>query len=233
MNDALGDRMKQNYEIRARHYLTRRTPVVVRVDGRAFHSLPLQKPFDHKFIDVMLLGALGVTGDMQGFKMAYIQSDEASFVMTDYDNLDTQGWFNYNKSKIESITASAMTAHASRGLRLMGINDTVMFDARAFNIPESEVANYFLWRAKDWCRNSLSMFARAHFSQQDLHGKSCAEMHEMLHNVNSNWATDLMDCEKNGSFLATYQGRARIHTDIEPNFGAINQLWEAVKPESN
>ncbi len=29
--DSLGDRMKKNYEDRSRHYLLRRTPVVVRV----------------------------------------------------------------------------------------------------------------------------------------------------------------------------------------------------------
>jgi tRNA(His) 5'-end guanylyltransferase len=226
MPDSLGDRMKQNYENRARYYLTRRTPVIVRVDGRAFHSLPLKKPFDWKFVDAMILGALHVAGDMQGFKMGYVQSDEASFVMTDYDDLQTQGWFNYNKAKIESITASGMTAAVGRGLRLMGIKNLAMFDARAFNIPESEVANYFLWRAMDWSHNSISMYAQSFFSHQELHKKSCADMHEMLHNIGCNWSTDLMDFTKNGIFIV---GQS-VRTDIEPSFDNINKLWESMKP---
>ena len=32
-HDDLGDRMKANYERPARHFLTRRTPVIIRVDG--------------------------------------------------------------------------------------------------------------------------------------------------------------------------------------------------------
>lgn len=35
----LGDRMKSYYEDRFRFYLLRRTPVIVRLNGRAFHSL--------------------------------------------------------------------------------------------------------------------------------------------------------------------------------------------------
>ena len=37
-NDNLGDRMKM-YEDVNRNYLTRRMPVIIRVDGKAFHSI--------------------------------------------------------------------------------------------------------------------------------------------------------------------------------------------------
>lgn len=36
--DSLGDRMKQNYEYVPRTYLTRRVPVIIRLDGKAFHN---------------------------------------------------------------------------------------------------------------------------------------------------------------------------------------------------
>ena len=41
-------RMKQNYEFPYRFKLTRRTPVIIRVDGRAFHTFTqgFNKPFD-------------------------------------------------------------------------------------------------------------------------------------------------------------------------------------------
>lgn len=111
--DSLGDRMKENYENRGRHYLTRRTPVVVRVDGRAFHTYTrgLKQPFDDTLGDAMGLAALDVAQDMQGCKLVYVQSDEASFLLTDFDQLTTEAWFGYNKSKVETIAASAMTAY--------------------------------------------------------------------------------------------------------------------------
>ena len=48
----IGDRMKANYENRSRHMLVRRMPVIVRVDGKAFHTYTqrLNKPFDQLFI---------------------------------------------------------------------------------------------------------------------------------------------------------------------------------------
>ena len=232
MPNSLGQRMKQHYELRDRHYLTRRTPVIVRVDGRAFHTLTrgYDKPFDGKFIESMVISAMGLFGDMQGCKLAYVQSDEASFVLTDYDNLQTEGWFNYNQSKIESVAASRMTMAFNRCQRLCERDAWAMFDARAFNIPEAEVANYFLWRAQDWHRNSVTMFAQAEFSHKELHGKSCSDMHEMLHSVGKNWA-HRFDVEKNGTFLARLEGEIIVSETIPPKWGAIEDLWQAASPE--
>ena len=52
-----------------------------------------------------------VSQEMQGFKGAYIQSDEVTFMLTDFDGHETQGWFGYELNKIVSISASLMTAH--------------------------------------------------------------------------------------------------------------------------
>jgi len=229
MND-IGDRFKQNYEAPARHLLTRRTPVIVRVDGRAFHTFTrkFRKPFDGKFIDSMILAASSLAGEMQGFKMGYVQSDEASFVLTDYDNLQTQPWFGYVKSKVESISAAKMTFAFARCMRLIGINEEALFDARAFNAPEAEVVNYFVWRARDWYRNSVTMYASAHFSHKELLNKSARDMHEMLHLIGLNWAADLMPEEMNGTFLVGLDLIAR--PDVKPTYQAINALWESVNP---
>lgn len=231
MSDSLGDRMKQNYERPAAHYLTRRMPVIIRVDGRAFHTFTrnFPKPFSVKFIDAMAVSAMVVAGEAQGFKLGYVQSDEASFLLTDYDELQTQPWFGYKQSKIESVSASIMTAAFARCMRLVGVTDLATFDARAFNIPEDEVVNYFLWRAKDCARNSLSIYAQSCFSHDELQGKSTVDIHEMLRSIGRCWTTDLMDDEKNGTFL-TPTGSL---TEILPTFTAINELWEQVKPCGN
>lgn len=216
----IGDRVKANYELRARHKLIRRMPIVVRVDGRAFHTFTrgMQRPFDQKLIDAMVAAAAAVGRDMQGFKAAYIQSDEASFFATDYDTLQTDGWFGYTKSKIETISASIMTATFNRSI---GIHKDAYFDARSFNIPREEVSNYFLWRAMDWERNSISMYCGANFSHKQMHGKGKADQHELLHSIGLNWATDLTSQLKNGTWIFA-DGSIRV--DIPPSFDSINSV---------
>ena len=46
--DNIGDRMKNNYENISKTKLMRRTPVALRLDGKAFHSFTrgFEKPFD-------------------------------------------------------------------------------------------------------------------------------------------------------------------------------------------
>ncbi len=220
-HSSIGTRFKNNYESRARYYLLRRTPVIIRVDGRAFHTLTrnMEKPFDPSLIDNMVQAALGVADQIQGFKLGYVQSDEASFLVTDYDSLETQAWFDYNKSKIETIAASAMSVFFSQ---LMGVS--AMFDARAFNVPVNEVSNYFLWRALDWHRNSVSMYAQSFFSQKDLHKKRVADMHEMLHGIGMNWTTDLDPIERNGTFIFRCKGSLAVTSTVVPNYASIDTL---------
>lgn len=225
-HSSIGSRIKANYEDRARFYLTRRTPVIVRVDGRAFHTFTrhFDRPFDRRIIDSMVLSAMHVAGEMSGFKLAYIQSDEASFLITDYDALETQAWFDYNKSKIETITASIMTASFARCMRLTNVTTPAYFDARSFNIPPNEVSNYFLWRMQDWHRNSVSMYARAHFSHKQLEGKRVTDMHEMLHELGLNWATDLTDDGRNGTLIIRAEGGLKLVTTCLPKYTQIDEF---------
>lgn len=185
----LGDRMK-GYESVTHAHLYRRIPVIVRVDGKSFHSLPLQKPFDLGFVGDMQMMAVGVARRLQGFVFGYVQSDEVSFLLDDTKTLNSEPHFGYDIQKIASTTASFATGLFGR--------PGCFFDARAFNIPRDDAANYFLWRVRDWHRNSLQMFARGTFSQRELHGKGREEMHEMLHQAGKNWA-DLEPTLKNGT----------------------------------
>src|SRR3954469_12276586 len=107
MGDDLGDRIKR-YENAYRHRLTPRSSVMIRVDGRAFHTYTrgMTKPFDQRFMESMRTATAAVAAELAGFKLAYTQSDEANFLITDYDRLTTQGWFDYELNKIVSISAS-------------------------------------------------------------------------------------------------------------------------------
>lgn len=214
---SIGDRIKENYENRARYELTRRIPVIIRIDGRAFHTFTrgMNRPFDQKLIDAMVESACVVANSIQGCKAAYVQSDEASFLVTDYDTLQTDAWFGYNKSKVESISASIMTASFNR---IMSIGTDAYFDSRSFNVPREEVSNYFLWRALDWERNSLTMYAGSFFSHKQLHGMNSADKHEMLHEIGKNWTTDLTSQQRNGTFIIS----GEVRTDILPTYEQID-----------
>lgn len=197
---SLGDRMKENYENRSRYKLTRRMPVIIRLDGKAFHTLThrYKKPFDNFFSNGMVWTARELLGTIQGSKVAYTQSDEISILITDFDNLNTDAWFDYNIQKMSSISAGMASAYFS--ITELPEGDYAVFDSRCFNIPKEEVNNYFIWRQKDWERNSIQMLSQAHFSHKELHKKNSSDMHEMLHTKGINWAA-LEDKWKNGVVL--------------------------------
>ena len=171
--------MKHQYEDRTRFMLPRRTYTIVRVDGRAFHHYcrGLERPFDAVFAQNMDLTAMAMCGVMQGARLAFVQSDEISVLLTDFASPDTEAWFDGNIQKIVSIAAS----EATRDFNYAREDHRATFDARAFTIPDPvEVENYFIWRQKDATRNSVSMAAQAVFSHKQLQGVSTEAMQEML-----------------------------------------------------
>lgn len=188
MTDALGDRMKHQYENRTRYLLPRRTWTIVRLDGKAFHTYTrgLDKPFDFTFIADMATTAKDLCMQIDGCRLAYTQSDEISLVLTDFATPTTAAWFDGNLQKIVSVTASMATATFNE----LRPGKTALFDSRAFTIPDpTEVINYLIWRQKDAIRNSIQMLAQHHFSPRDLHGRDCNELQDMLwvkHRINWN-----------------------------------------------
>lgn len=186
--DSLGDRMKAQYEDRARYLLPRRTFTIIRIDGKAFHTYTrgCDRPFDAGIVNAMNAAAARVVDEAQGAKLAFIQSDEISIVLTDFDRIETCAWFDGNVQKIVSVSASL----ASVGFNIARPSKPcAVFDARGFTIPDPvEVENYFIWRQKDAIRNSVSMLAQAHFSAKQLHGKDVAAMLTMLAERGERWA---------------------------------------------
>lgn len=201
MKDSLGDRMKSNYEDRYRISLPRRTNIIIRIDGKAFHSYTrgLERPFDQGLSDDMDETTRFLCENIQGAKMGYVQSDEISILITDYDDLSTNAWFDNNLQKMCSIAASLATCkfnelRLKRNLKIMedirspdevflnwDKQKFAQFDARVFVIPEAEeVVNYFIWRQQDATRNSISMAAQSMFSHKALQKKSTSDMQDMM-----------------------------------------------------
>lgn len=196
-NDDLGNRMK-GYENVTRNYLTRRMPVIVRLDGVCFHTFTkgFEKPFDELLWRTMTEVADKLCKETQNCVCAYTQSDEISLVLVDYYNLNTDVWFGNNIQKICSVIAAKASVYFNNFLRdeisknenniryqelLLKIsNKYAFFDARCFNIPREEVLNYFIWRQKDCQKNSVSVIAQAYFSNKELYKKSTRERIEMI-----------------------------------------------------
>jgi len=237
MKDSLGDRQK-TYENVNRNFLTRKVPVIIRVDGRCFSTFTrkLNKPFDQGFIDGMVYAATNLASEMQGFKLAYVQSDEVSFVLTDFDEIETEPWFDYNINKMVSISAARMSVDFVNTMLAPDdprMSNPPIFDSRAFNVPKEDVANYFLFRTKDWSRNSLQMYARSFFSHKQLNKKNKDDIHEMLHKIGKNWTTDLDSQLKNGTFIYKSEetGGFMFDKEILPKYEFVNAIVEKVMPK--
>lgn len=190
----LGDRMKE-YEAVPRIKLTRRMPMIIRVDGKAFHTYTrgFDKPWDDKLVRAMNYAAQALMDQVQGAKLAYVQSDEISILATDYDKLLSAAWFDKNVQKMCSVAASVATAAFNAHMACYdGGAKTAHFDARCFALPQAEVCNYFIWRQQDATRNSIMGLAQKYFSHKQLHGVNTGQAQEKLfqeHGINWN------DCE--------------------------------------
>ena len=222
LKDSLGNRMKENYENRAKTKLIRRMPVIIRLDGKAFHTFTkgFAKPFDARLMETMQETTLELCKSIQGCVFGYTQSDEITLVLVDYTTLDTDAWFDYEVQKLCSVSSSMCTLIFNR-LFARKVNEYIknnktngeklistykkavvrggLFDSRCFNIPIEEVTNCILWRQKDAERNSISSLAQAHFSHKELQNKKSTQMQDMLmEKYNINW-NDLEISQKRGT----------------------------------
>lgn len=180
MHDSLGNRMKEQYEIRTKYLLPRRTYTIIRVDGKNFSKLTkkAKKPFDENFANCMKEVALELCSQIQGARLAYVQSDEVSVLLTDFEKETTDAWFNGNIQKIASVSASIATATFNK---YSHFDSVAYFDSRVFTIPDPvEVENYFIWRQNDCKRNSIQMAAQAEFSHKQLQYLNVNELQELL-----------------------------------------------------
>lgn len=116
VNDELGIRMKTYYEQIPKTKLMRRTPVAIRIDGKAFHTFTkgFQKPFDEILIKSMQNTMKYLCEHIQGCILGYTQSDEITLILVDYKNLNSDAWFDYEVQKMCSIAASMATMAFNR-----------------------------------------------------------------------------------------------------------------------
>lgn len=152
----LAKRMKK-YEAVSKNVLMKKAPVILRLDGRAFHTFTRNfvKPFDQLLMEVMQATMKYLCENIQGCVIGYTQSDEITLVLTDYKKLTSEAWFDYEVQKMCSIAASMATLEFNRQMQQRvelaeeheaeiykkSLDKGAIFDCRAFNVPKEEVTN--------------------------------------------------------------------------------------------
>lgn len=199
---SLSDRMKNNYENAYSFQLTRRLPVILRIDGCHFRTFTrgMKKPYDMVLKKAMWNTALYLCEHIQNARLAYVQSDEISILLVDYNKFSTSAWFDNNIQKMCSVSASMATMAFNKSFAEESEDasnyppsiseeefcmyrkkwDSATFDARVFTLPESEVCNYFIYRQQDATRNSIETLGRVYFSQKELNGINCNGIQDKL-----------------------------------------------------
>lgn len=159
-------------------------PVIVRLDGRAFHSLTrdldFKKPFDEKFSSAMCRVCRKILSD-SGLEpeFAYTFSDEISLY---FENLP----FNGRIEKINSVCAS----YAASALLLeLGLNKPLAFDSRVIMIHKDQIREYLSWRQSEAWRNHMNAYCQSALISEGRSGTETArimkgmksgDMHEMM-----------------------------------------------------
>lgn len=244
MKQSIGDRMKNFYENITRYFLPRRTYTIIRCDGKSFknYTSQLVRPFDDGLINDMDATAAYLCKNIQGAKFAYVQSDEISILLTDFDDINTSAWFDGNVQKIASVSSSLATSKFNQLRTIRDIREKYdkgidkitelwienleklklgEFDSRDFTITsKAEVKNYFIFRQEDATRNSISSVARSLYSHKELNNKNSNQMQEMIFQKGTNW-NDYSPKYKRGRIIVKQQYEKE---------GAIRNKWVSIEP---
>lgn len=218
----MGELEKRMKDLRGKtdYRLPKKSYVMCACDGKNFSRLiknKYEKPFDDKFINMMNEVAIYVCKNVQGCKFAYTQSDEITFVLTDFENEETSAYFDYRLCKMLSIIPSLATAKFNQ-LVTLNLLDTpcstedmkqiikymslAQFDCKVWNTDNfNDVFAYFLWRQIDCVRNSKQQAAQTYLSHKELMGKHTDEqIRLLLEKKGIDW-NEYSDDEKYGRFI--------------------------------
>ena len=200
----LGDRMKFYEKTLIPAVFSPHLPVIVRIDGCAFHTWTkgLRRPADNRLADALKWTTERLMRRCRAL-VGYTQSDEISLLLYT-DSADSQLYFDGKRDKILTTLASSTTYEFYRyidGVLPDKRRTDLAFDCKAFHVPTvTEAVNYFLWREQDAVKNSISMAASMYYTDSELHNKTSNERQEMLFAKGVNWAL-YSEHFKNGTLI--------------------------------
>lgn len=222
--------------------LNKNTYTMVMIDGKNFSKLiknHYKKPFDDIFINIMNEVAIYVCKNIQNCKFAYVQSDEITFVLTDFEAKEIGAYYDYRLCKILSLIPSFATAKFNQMaiLNLLETQDDIVtarkmvedirlahFDCKAWNVDSfNDAYAHLLWRQIDCVRNSKQMAAQTYLPYKEIVNKNSDEQIKMLlEKTNIDWH-NYTDDKKYGRFI--YREEIEIPLSNDSENSCIRHKW--------
>lgn len=194
--------------------------IILRLDGRNFHSLSnnlnLKRPYDDEFIKSMVSTSKDIFKEFSCL-FIYTFSDEINILLSEIP-------FSRRIEKLNSIfpslASSALTKHLNTNFQIDDSvdnnNDIISFDSRVIPISVTEdIVKYFKWRQDESWRNCVNSYGywtlREDFSpriasEKLKYLKSC-DIHQLLFEKGIN-LNDMPSYQKRG--ISIYKNKKEI-----------------------
>lgn len=175
-----------------------KSPYVIRLDGKAFHTFTkgYKKPFDEYLNMFFDKTVEHLCSQIQSVKFGYHQSDEISLLCWANASPDAETWFGGNIQKIASVSSSICTAKFNS----LGVGALAYFDSRVVQLEnEEDVFNYFSWRQADAIRNSIQGLGQYHLPASVIHGVGVGGIIKLLKEIGIDWHADIPATQQMGS----------------------------------
>lgn len=223
-DDPLGKKCKARESCESGRKSLPGLPVVVRLDGRAFHTYcrGLEKPFDARLHACMAETTQDLVGNLHA-TLGYTQSDEITLAWTGAA-VPFDGRFMKLATNAAGRASARFAQLAAQYLPARQRQQVPNFDGRAWQVASLEEAlEEFQWREDDAVKNSVSAACHALYSAREMHGKSRAEQMDMLMAKGVNW-NDLPAWQKRGTYYR------RVSVERELSEAELSRIPETVRP---
>ena len=141
----------KEYEIYSDLRVPVNSKIIIRLDGRSFHSfaqnMELKKPYDDNFCRVMVNVSKELFEEFSPL-FIYSFSDEISILL---DNVPFNGRIEKMNSVIAGFASSSFTLNYD-----VQFSKAVSFDSRVIPITDDKIYDYFKWRQDEAWRNCIN-----------------------------------------------------------------------------
>ena len=189
----------KDYEIYSTMKVPKNSNIILRLDGRKFHSLAnsldLEKPYDDRFNNIMSDVCLDIFNQFSP-KFIYTFSDEISILL---DDIPFSGRVEKINSVFASVASSSFTYYLlndySNEFDLNNLSDNdrnivfpISFDSRVIPIDDTSISQYFKWRQDECWRNCINGYGiwalkkeyGADEANERIRGLKSSDIHDLL-----------------------------------------------------
>ena len=195
----------KDYEIYSNLKVPKNSRIILRLDGRKFHSLSrylgLKKPYDDDFSRLMANVSEDIFKEFSP-KFIYTFSDEISILL---DEVPFNGRIEKLNSVFSSIASASFTYYLLNDFKdsfnignlkedERNVIFPVSFDSRVIPINSDDICDYFKWRQDEAWRNCINAYGiwalnekySKEESNQRIKGLKSNEIHDLLFGMGIN-----------------------------------------------